>query len=296
MNIAMLVNPAARNGATTHAGAQAAARLREHGHVVTVHTAGSADESERLIGAALQDGADAVVVAGGDGTINLALQHLAGTDIPLGIVPVGTGNDFAAHLGIRALDPETAADIIAAGNLRTVDLAQTTGSDGISRLFATVLASGFDSYVNDRANRMRWPRGDLRYTIAILIEFLFLRETPYTLDVDSRIVEGPFVMASVGNSRTYGGGIQICPDAATDDGLLDVTIVRPAGRVRLLRLIPKVYRGTHVGHPLVETYRGRTVRLNAAGITAYADGDPIGALPLTVEALPAALTVFAPPA
>lgn len=296
MNITLLVNPAARGGSTTQTAERAAARLRELGHVVTSVSGGSAAESERLIAGALEAGTDAFVVAGGDGTINLAVQQLAGTGIPLGIVPVGTGNDLAAHFGIPALAPETAAEIIHAGHRRALDLARVTGAGNASRLYTTVLASGFDSYVNDRANRMRWPRGDMRYNIAILIEFLFLRATPYTLEIDGRRIDGPFVMASVGNTRTYGGGIPICPDAVADDGLLDVTVIRPAGRLRLLRLLPKVYKATHVGHPQVETYRGRTVRLDAAGVTAYADGDPIGALPLVVDTLPGALDIFAPPA
>lgn len=294
MNIAVVVNPAARSGVQRHAATRAAQRLRELGHTVTLLSGGSAEESSTLIRTAVELGTDALVVAGGDGTINLALQHLAGTGIPLGIVPAGTGNDFAAHLGIPGLEPAAAAEVIAAGRTRTIDLARVTEVDGGARLYATVLASGFDSYVNDRANRMWWPRGEMRYNIAILVEFLVLRSSSYAIEVDERRVEGPFVMASVGNTRTYGGGIPICPDADETDGLLDVTIVRPAGRLRLLSLLPTVYKGTHTTRPEVETFRGRSVRLDARGITAYADGDPIGSLPLTVDVLPATLSVLVP--
>ena len=146
---------------------------------------------------------------------------------------------------------------------------------------------------------MRWPRGGSRYNIAILIEFLTLTGIPYEVELDladgtrERIV-GDLVMATVGNGRTYGGGIPICPDADPADGLLDVTLVRPAGRLRLLRLLPRVYKGTHTTVPEVSTRRVRSVRLSSPGVTAYADGDPIGALPLTIDVAPASLSVFAP--
>lgn len=298
MDVALLLNPAARAGAHTGAATRAAERLRAAGHRVAIISGGSAAESSALLRAALEVGTDAVVVAGGDGTVSLALQELAGTGVPLGIVPCGTGNDMAAALGVADLDADAAADAVIAGRVRTIDLARIIRPDGTSVRYGTVLASGFDSKVNDRANRMRWPRGRSRYTLAILAEFVTLAGTPFVLELDladgsTRTVEGDLVMATVGNGRTYGGGIPICPDAALDDGLLDVTIVRPAGRLRLLRLLPRVYRGTHTGLPEVSTFRAHRVRLASPGVTAYADGDPVGALPLQIEVEPRALRVFA---
>ena len=294
MNITLVVNPAARSGAAGHAAQRALERLRELGHAVTVIHGASAGETSDLVREAVTGGTDAVVVAGGDGTVNLALAPVAGTGIPLGIVPTGTGNDFAMHLGISELDPVRAADVIHGGATADVDLARVTADDGRGGLYATVLASGFDSYVNDRANRMRRPRGRLRYSIAILIEFLFLKASTYALEVDGLRVDGPFLVVSVGNTRAYGGGIPICPTADAADGLLDVTAVRPAGRVRLLRVLRAVYRGAHTSMAGVETYRGRRVRLDAPGMTAYADGDPIARLPATVDVDRAALRVFVP--
>lgn len=294
MRIAVVVNPAARSGAHTGTGSRAVERLRARGHTVTVISGGSAAETSGLIRAAIEVGTDAVAVAGGDGTVRLAAQELAGTGVALGVIPTGTGNDFAAHFGIPQLDPERAADVIDAAATRTVDLARVTRADGTSEVYTTVLASGFDSAVNDRANRMRWPRGDVRYNIALLVEFVFLKPLPFTMHVDGERIDGPFVLAAVGNTRTYGGQIPICPGARVDDALLDVTIVRPRGRLHLLRLLPTVYKGTHVDLDEVETYRGRSVHLEAPGVTAYADGDPIAALPITIDAEPGALTVFAP--
>lgn len=299
MTVALLVNPAARAGAHTGAAPRAAALLREHGMRTTVVSGGSAAESSHLLRTAIDLGAEAVVVAGGDGTVSLAIQEVAGTGIPLGIIPVGTGNDFAATLGLAELDTDAAAAAIIAGRTRDVDLARVTREDGSTTYFGSVLASGFDSRVNDRANAMRWPRGGSRYNIAILIEFLTLAGIPYDVDLTladgtAHRVTGDLVMATVGNGRTYGGGIPIAPDADPTDGLLDVVLVRPAGRLRLLRLLPRVYRGTHTTVAEVQTHRVRSVRLASPGVTAYADGDPIGALPLTIDVVPRALRVFVP--
>lgn len=299
MRIALLSNPAARGGAHTDAATHAAERLRDHGIRTALVSGGSAAESTALLRTAIAAGVDAVVVAGGDGTVNLAIQELATAPIPLGIVPVGTGNDFAATLGLRELDVARAADVIARGTTRVVDLARVTRLDGTTAYFGSVLASGFDSKVNDRANAMRWPRGGSRYNIAILIEFLTLAGIPYDVELaleDGRThrVRGDLVMATVGNGRSYGGGIPIAPHADPTDGLLDVVLVRPAGRLRLLRLLPRVYRGTHTTVAEVETYRVRSARLASPGVTAYADGDPIGALPLTIDVVPRALRVFVP--
>ncbi|KQP69124.1 diacylglycerol kinase [Microbacterium sp. Leaf288] len=299
MKVALLVNPAARAGAHTGAATSAAERLRAHGVQTSILSGGSAAESSALLRTAIGVGVDAVVVAGGDGTVNLAIQEVAGTGIPLGIVPSGTGNDFAATLGLRELDATAAADAIAAGVTRAIDLARVTREDGSTRYFGSVLASGFDSKVNDRANAMRWPRGGSRYNIAILVEFLTLAGIPYEVELEladgtREHVGGDLVMATVGNGRTYGGGIPICPDADPADGLLDVVLVRPAGRLRLLRLLPRVYKGTHAGVSEVAMRRVRSVRLSSPGVTAYADGDPIGALPVTVDVAPGALTIFTP--
>ena len=299
MDITMLVNPAARAGAHSRAAPEAAERLRAHGIRTTIISGGSAAESTDLLRTAVRLGTDAVVVAGGDGTVHLAIQELAGTGIPLGIIPSGTGNDLAAAVGLRELDVATAADTIAAGRTRRIDLARVTRLDGTTAYFGSVLASGFDSRVNDRANAMRWPRGGSRYNIAILIEFLTLRGIPYEVELEQgdgsiERISGDLVMATIGNGSSYGGGIPICPDADPSDGLLDVTIVRPAGRLRLLRLLPRVYKGTHASVEQVSMFRVRRARLSSPGVTAYADGDPIGVLPLVIEVEPGALSLFAP--
>lgn len=301
MDVALLVNQTARAAAHTHTADAVAARLRAHGIRTTTISGSSAAESTDLLRVALNTGVHAVVVAGGDGTVNLAVQELAGTTVPLGIVPTGTGNDFATALGLRERDAIGAADAVIDGATQTVDLARIRRADGSSRLYATVLASGFDSRVNDRANRMRWPRGPRRYDIAILREFVALTTARFSVELEGadgtmELIDEDLLMCAVGNGATYGGGIPICPDADLSDGLLDVTLVHPLGRARLLRLLPRVYRGTHTSLPEVRTTRVRRMLLRAHRTTAYADGDPIGALPLEIEAVPSALRVFRPDA
>ena len=299
MSVALLVNPAARGGASLAAAERVATRLRTHGVSTALISGGSAAESSQLLRLAIDAGAEAVLVSGGDGTVNIALQEVAGTGIPFGVIPAGTGNDFAVALGLHEMGVDAAADAVIGGRTRQVDLARLTRADGTSLLYGTVLASGFDARVNDRANRMRWPRGGARYTIALLLEFLTLHSLPFTLELElddgtlARLEED-LVLAAIGNGPSYGGGLRMCPDADLTDGLLDVTTVDATARLRLLRILPTLYTATHTSQPVVSTYRARSVRIDAPGATGYADGDAVGVLPVRVDAVPAALRVFTP--
>ncbi|WP_342000822.1 diacylglycerol kinase [Microbacterium sp. LWH7-1.2] len=225
-------------------------------------------------------------------------ERLRAHGVQTSILSGGSAAESSALLR-TAIEVGVDAVVVAGGVTRTIDLARVTRGDGSTRYFGSVLASGFDSKVNDRANAMRWPRGGSRYSIAILVQFLTLAGIPYEVDLEladgtREEMRGDLVMATVGNGRTYGGGIPICPEADPADGLLDVVLVRPAGRLRLLRLLPRVYQGTHASVAEVSMRRVRSVRLSSPGVTAYADGDPIGALPLTVDVAPGALTIFTP--
>ncbi len=177
-----------------------------------------------------------------------------------------------------------AADIVAAGEVATVDLARAG-----ERWFGTVLSSGFDALVTDRANQMRWPKGPMRYNLAMIVELAQLKPIPYRIVLDDRTIELDATMVSVGNGTSYGGGMLITPHAKLDDGLLDVTVVKSGGRFKLVRLFPTVYKGTHVELDEVETYRTRKLRLETGiPVTSYADGEFVGQLPIDVEAVPGA--------
>ncbi|HEX7745437.1 MAG TPA: diacylglycerol kinase family protein [Micromonosporaceae bacterium] len=293
--IAVLANPTAARG--RHRGLLPAIleRLGTTGRPVRLLDARTAVEAQAQCHAAVADGAGTLVTVGGDGTVHLALQAVAGTDVALGPLPAGTGNDFAVAAGLPA-DSLAAADAIAAavlaGRSYPIDLALLTAPDGTRRWYGAVLAAGFDAVVNERANRMRWPRGPRRYDVAIVAELARLRPRRYTLRLDGTPHEVDAVLVAVGNSASYGGGMRICPDADPTDGLLDVLVGGRFTRRELMRIKPRVYTGTHITHPLVHTYRARTVELDADGIVAYVDGERAIGLPVTVTAVPGAVRVL----
>lgn len=240
-----------------------------------------------LARAAVASGVDGLVVAGGDGTFHLGLQAVAGTQTPIGLVPAGTGNDVARGLGLPLRDPDAAVDLVVAGRTRSADAARCG-----DRWFMTVLAAGFDAVVNERANQMAWPRGQMRYNIATVAELRTFRPLPYVLELDGVSHPLDAMLVAVGNGPSFGGGLRICEGADLDDGLLDVVVIRPVSRVELVRTYPKLFTGTHTTHPQYERHRVRRVTVAAPGVVGYADGERLGALPLTVECVPGAVKVF----
>ncbi|MFF5937607.1 diacylglycerol kinase [Streptomyces sp. NPDC012508] len=294
--ITLFVNPTAGRGRGAHAAQPAAQAFRDAGFTVRTLVGADADDALRRAREAVAGGTGALVAVGGDGMISLALQAVAGTRTPLGVVAVGTGNDFARALGLPLRDPSAAgrlaADLLKGGGGRAIDLGRVG-----DRWFGTVLASGFDSRVNDRGNRMRLPVGRFRYDLAMIAELAAFRPVPYRLTFDDgteRQVAATLV--AVGNGTSYGGGMRICAGARMDDGLFDVTVVGDCSRTTLIKVFPRVYRGTHLDHPAVTVHRVRSLTLDAPGITGYADGEPLGPLPLTAACVPGALRVLAPPA
>jgi len=293
--VAVLVNPTAGRGRHRDAVPAVLRRLGESGRDVHVITAASAEAAAEAAAKAVADGAGALVAAGGDGTVNLGMQAVAGTGVGFGAIPMGTGNDFVREVGLP-LDPlEAAGGIVRAlreGTRRRVDLARMQPVDGPPRWYGAVLGAGFDSIVNERANRMRFPRGPRRYDLAIFVELMRLRPRTYTLRLDGVEHRMDAVLVAIGNTPCYGGGMRITPAADATDGLLDVVVVGPISRTTLVRIKPRVYRGTHVLHPMVTSLRATTVDLHADGITAYVDGERGADLPVTVTAVPGALSLL----
>jgi diacylglycerol kinase (ATP) len=296
--VTALTNPASGHGAAIRAAQRAIARLHRRGVEVIEIIGDDAEDARHLVGAELERGTDAVMVTGGDGVVSNALQVLAGTDVPLGIIPAGTGNDHAREFGIPTKDPEAAADIVVDGWTETIDLGKIQWGDGrkkCEKWFGTVAATGFDSLVTDRANRMNWPHGRLRYYIAMLAELSQLRMLPFRMVLDgTREIDADITLAAFGNARSYGGGLLICPNADPTDGLLDITMAHSASRTKLVRLFPTVMKGTHVDLDEVTTARAKSVHVECPGINVYADGDFACALPAEISAVPAALQILRP--
>jgi diacylglycerol kinase (ATP) len=293
VEVALLVNAAAGRGRGAHAADGVRRVFTDAGLTVRVLTAGTRTEAERQAHAAVATGVAAVAALGGDGVAHAALQAVAGTATPLAVLPAGTGNDLAGALGMPA-DPLVAARAVAADLLAGRDRRMDAVRTG-DRWWSTVLCCGFDSAVTDRANRLRWPRGPRRYDMAILAELLQLRPRPVVLTVDGVTSRHDVTLVAVGNTACYGGGLRICPGAAPDDGLLDVIVVGPVSRLELVRTRPRLAAGTHVEHPAVTVLRGRAVTLAGPGLVTYADGEPVGPLPVTSVCAPGALAVVGAP-
>ena len=294
-HVTMLTNPMSGHGNAPHAAERAIARFQHRDVDVCEIVGTDADHARRLLDDALERGTDALVVCGGDGVISLALQSLALGDIPMGIIPAGTGNDHAREYRIPKGDPEAAADVVADGCAETVDLGRVDNHAGVQKWFGTVMAAGFDSLVSDRTNRMRWPHGRMRYNLAILAELSQLRPIPFRLAFDDgEEIVTDLTLAAFGNTRSYGGGMLICPEADHTDGQLDITMVHATSRTRLVRLFPTVFKGTHTKLDRVTTARTTSVSVDSPGINAYADGEYVCPLPVEVSAVPAALKILRP--
>lgn len=296
LSIVVAINPSASFGRGSTVGPAVVQTLRAAGHSVTALTEPTFADLVEQATKALRAKPDALVVVGGDGMVSLGTNLVAGTRVPLGIVPSGTGNDVSRGLKIPIGNTEAAIDnlIAALGRPpRVIDAGRVTRPDGSTVWFAGVLSAGFDAIVNERANLMRWPKGKSRYNLAMLRELVVLKPLAYSLVLDGVTIDTRGTLVSIANNTSIGGGMLVTPDALLDDGLLDVFIVQPLSRVAFLRIFPSVFKGTHVTDPRVDIRRAKHIEIDAPGGVAYADGERVGPLPLTIDVVPGALRVLA---
>lgn len=297
--ISVLVNSAAGGNRGLSRTKTLVAELADRGWTVDLLKTECADEVAGRIVEARSQGMTRLILAGGDGLIHYALPALVDSSVAVGIVPVGTGNDFCRGLGLPtkrapALDEATGSAVMA------VDVLRIAVGSRVHHA-ATVLTSGFSGRVNHRANEMtrrRWfPKGASRYTVATVAELASLEPVPYRLAYDDEPpVDQAACLIAVGNTRYFGGGMAVCPDAVHDDGAMDVTTIEPVSKTTFMRVLPLVFSGRHVRHPDVTQRRCRKLVITTDE-PLWADGEALdfgGAsapLEATVSVLPGALTL-----
>jgi diacylglycerol kinase (ATP) len=272
---------------------KAIAYFRSQGHevveLVAADTRGSIAAIQQAI---VSDGATRIVVVGGDGMVHAAANAIAPlivehSEVVLGIIALGTGNDFARAVGLPA-DDELAAAKACLEPAKPVDLLETSHG-----WVATVATCGFPARVNRRANGMRRPKGSLKYTVATIAVLPSLGSDVIEMALDDAAwTKADLHLLAIGNTAYFGGGMKICPGAQCDDGLAEVVQVSALGRFDVLRFLPSVFPGKHIQNERTTVQRARTISLNAdSKVELWGDGEYLGVLPATVEVRPNAMQV-----
>jgi diacylglycerol kinase (ATP) len=294
-----LVNPASDNGATGKRWpelAHRAARLGLSGETLFSERPGHLIELAR---SAVDGGATLVIAVGGDGTLNEVVNGIAGRDVDLATIPLGTGMDFGRTYGIPTKF-EDAVRVALEGKPRTIDAGRvayrTWGGDDAERWFANVGSVGMSGAVAQRANGMsKALGGKATFFYALTRVFFEWENTDVTVRFDGEERHGKMHDVIVANGVWHGGGMMLAPDARPDDGAFDVIMIGDVGKVDFLTTAPKLYKGKHVGHPKIEVVRTARVEVDAAErLPIELEGEQVGTTPATFEVVPGALRVRVP--
>jgi YegS/Rv2252/BmrU family lipid kinase len=240
---------------------------------------------------AKNQGYEKIIVGGGDGTINEAINALVGSDVKLGVLPLGRGNDFARNLGIKE-DLDFACSVLDQGKVRTVDVVKVNGS----RYYGSVGGIGFDSEVASWANRYKkFAPGINTYLLGILAKIFTFKFKKVEITYDTKHYKGEILLAAFGNTKWYGGGINITPTALMDDGWLDICIVEKINKIKLLFLFPSTFKGNHTKFQEVKLHRAKNISINSeTPLQLLGDGEIICQTPVYLRVVPQALRVIAP--
>jgi diacylglycerol kinase (ATP) len=287
---ALVINPVSGQGKGATLGTYVAGYLNsrkiDYEIIVGKNAIEQSDALQRFIDKYPQ--CDGVLAVGGDGLFHLVLQKITPAQIPLGVIPAGTGNDFARTLGWAIERIDALLDTVLTKKPRRVDLGLVDGE-----WFGAILSTGFDSIVNEKANAMSWPKGPMKYNVAIAMELPRFRPRHYEITLDDRTISTEAMLIAVSNGRSYGGGMLVCPNADITDGLFDVMVLHPISILEFTKVFPRVFKGTHITHPAVEIVRSKRVTITAKAV-AYADGERVGQLPISAECIPGALATWTP--
>jgi diacylglycerol kinase (ATP) len=280
---AIVINPASGGGKGAVLGRQVAGYFALHARDYTVLSATSANKLKSNLEVFLDlpegQNCEGVIAVGGDGLAHLVIQLVAPRKIPFTVIPAGTGNDLVRSMGWDLDSITQQLDFVTSTAPTPIDLGMVD-----SEWFGAILSTGFDSVVNERANTMDWPKGPMKYNLAIAMELPRFKPLSYTIELDTQLLQVEAMLIAVANGKSYGGGMQVCPDASMNDGLFDVMILHPVSKVEFVKVFPKVFKGAHKGHPQVRFYRSARVSISSAAI-AYADGERIGGLPVRAECM-----------
>lgn len=281
---ALVINPLSGQGAGTTVGTYVAGFLSQLKIEYTIISGNSSQALTDHLSIFLRKNRDCqgVIAVGGDGLLHIILQITTPLKIPFALIPAGTGNDFVRATGWSLINLDMQLTHILSTQPQPIDLGLVDGE-----WFGAILSTGFDSVVNEKANTLNWPKGPMKYNAAIAIELPRFKPRSYEITSDSRIFTTEAMLIAVANSTSYGGGMKVCPDADLSDGLFDVMILKPVGKIEFLKVFPKVFQGSHIDHPAVEIFRTRSIRLESHAV-AYADGERIGQLPVVAECIPEA--------
>jgi diacylglycerol kinase (ATP) len=276
---AIVINPTSGQGKGSQVGRVVAGYFSKHDLNYQIISSTSADNVLKDLRNFLLNypTCSGVVSVGGDGLAHLILQATVPSRVAFAVIPAGTGNDFVRALQWSLSDIENQLDFITTQKPSPIDLGLVDGE-----WFGAVLSCGFDSTVNEKANKLRWPKGPAKYNVAIALELPVFKPSHFSIELDDRSIDTEAMLIAVGNGSSYGGGMQVCPQASLTDGLFDVMILSPVSKLEFIRVFPTVYSGTHINHPQVNVYRTKKIRINATAV-AYADGERIGALPISAE-------------
>lgn len=283
----LVINPASGGGKGKKIGAHTSQLLHSRNlkfHQILENSAAATNHS---LNTELNKGdIERVILVGGDGAVHLAIQKLALSKIPLIVIPAGTGNDFVRTLNFPLNNPAEILIHSFSKPAEAVDL----GFAG-EEYFVDVLSTGFDSMVNERANRIKLIRGPMKYNVAIALELPIFKPREYKFTLDGELLKSKAMLIAVANGSSYGGGMQVCPKASITDGLFDVMILAPVSKIEFLKVFPKVFSGKHITHPAVTIRRCREITIEANAI-AYGDGERMGPLPITAKVMPKALLTW----
>jgi len=292
--IGVLVNPAANRGRGNQVGEQVFAALAKAGIPAINLSAESALAASSKAQTAISDQEiSGVIAVGGDGTAQLGVNICVPNQVPLGLVPAGSGNDQARQLKIPLGNPQAAIENIL-GSLdapKRVDVMRITTGDREFWSFGSVSA-GFDAICAKRANSLTWPKGPNSYVAAMLLELPSFRPIEYHLTVDGEHRMVKAMLCGVANVQNFGGGMRISPNSDAEDGELEVFILHEVSRPRLLKIFPTVYQGEHIKFPEVEIFKAKSIRIENANYPLSCDGELVGTAPFSAQVHPGALQVF----